>query len=48
MSSIQKSIIVISWDGISTPLSYILKDTIPDFDLFIFDYSGQDNASKLE
>jgi hypothetical protein len=53
MSSIQKSIyeksiVVISWDGISPPLSYILKDKAPDFDLFIFDYSGQDNASKLE
>jgi hypothetical protein len=44
----KKSIIVISWDGISTPLSYVLQDTAPDFDLFIFDYSGQDNASKLE
>ncbi|MCF8340693.1 MAG: hypothetical protein K9I82_06945 [Chitinophagaceae bacterium] len=43
-----KSIVVISWDGISTPLSYVFKDTAPDFDLFIFDYSGQDNASKLE
>jgi len=43
-----KSIVVISWDGISSPLSYILKDTTPDFDLFIFDYSGQDNASQLE
>ncbi len=47
-SSIQKSIVVISWDGISSPLSYILKDAVPDFDLFIFDYSGQDNASQLE
>lgn len=44
----QKSIVVISWDGISTPLSYVLKDTTPDFDLFIFDYSGKDNANKLE
>lgn len=44
----KKSIVVISWDGISTPLSYVLQDTAPDFDLFIFDYSGQDNASKLE
>ena len=43
-----KSIIVISWDGISTPLSYVHQDTAPDFDLFIFDYSGQDNASQLE
>ena len=53
MSSIQKSIyeksiVVISWDGISSPLSYILKDTTPDFDLFIFDYSGQVNASQLD
>jgi hypothetical protein len=47
-SSTQKSIVVISWDGISSPLSYILKDTTPAFDLFIFDYSGQDNASQLE
>jgi hypothetical protein len=44
----KKSILVISWDGISSPLSYVLKDTTPDFDLFIFDYSGQDNASQLE
>jgi hypothetical protein len=48
MSSIQKSIVVISWDGISSPLSYILKDTTPDFDLFIFDYSGQDHQSQLD
>ena len=48
MLSIQKSIVVISWDGISPPLSYILKDKAPDFDLFIFDYSGKDNASQLE
>jgi len=48
MSSIQKSIVVISWDGISSPLSYILKDTKPDFDLFIFDYSGQDHQSQLD
>jgi hypothetical protein len=44
----QKSIVVISWDGISSPLSYILKDTVPDFDLFIFDYSGQDHQSQLD
>jgi hypothetical protein len=44
----QKSIVVISWDGNSFPLSYVLKDTPPDFDIFIFDYSGQDNASQLE
>lgn len=44
----QKSIVVISWDGISAPLYYILQDTTPDFDLFIFDYSGQDNLGKLD
>ena len=44
----QKSIVVISWDGISSPLSYILKDATPNFDLFIFDYSGQDHQSQLD
>jgi hypothetical protein len=47
-SILHKSIVVISWDGISVPLSYLLKDTTPDFDLFVFDYSGQDNLGKLE
>jgi hypothetical protein len=42
----KKSIVVISWDGISSPLSYVLKDTNPDFDLFIFDESTQNNSEK--
>ncbi len=36
----QKSLVVITWDGISSPLSCILKDTIPNFDILIYDYSG--------
>lgn len=42
-----KSIVVVSWDGQSTPLAYIEQDVVPTFDLFVFDYSGQDNSSKL-
>ena len=36
----QKSLVVITWDGISTPLSCILKDANQDFDILIYDYSG--------
>ena len=42
-----KSIIVVSWDGINMPLHYLLQDTTPNFDLFIFDYSGNNNQSQL-
>ena len=36
----QKSLVVITWDGISTPLSCILKDAHQNFDILIYDYSG--------
>ena len=36
----QKSLVVITWDGISSPSSCILKNTIPNFDILIYDYSG--------
>ena len=36
----QKSIIVITWDGKTKPLSYTLMDTSPNFELFLYDYSG--------
>ncbi len=36
----QKSLVVITWDGISSPLSCIFKDTIQNFDILIYDYSG--------
>jgi hypothetical protein len=43
-----KSIVVISWDGISVPLSHILQDTSPNFDLFIIDYSGENHEQALQ
>ena len=42
-----KSIIVVSWDGLNAPLYYLLQDTTPNFDLFIFDYSGNNNQDQL-
>jgi hypothetical protein len=45
--SLQKPIVVISWDGLSKPLSYLQIDAPLDFNLFIFDYSGQDNSSVI-
>ena len=35
-----KSIILISWDGKSQPLSHVHIDAHPNFDLILFDYSG--------
>jgi hypothetical protein len=43
-----KSIVVISWDGISVPMSHILQDTSPNFDLFIIDYSGENHEQALQ
>ena len=40
----QKSLIIITWDGLSKPLEYILQDTQRNFDLLIFDHSAK--ASK--
>ena len=42
-----KSIVVISWDGETEPLSHILLDTVSSFDIFLIDYSGKDNLSKV-
>jgi hypothetical protein len=43
----QNSIIVISWDGITKPLDHILFDVIPDFKIFIIDYSGINHEADL-
>ena len=43
----QKSIVVVSWDGKSKPLSHILFDTPPQFDFLVVDYSGEDHFSEL-
>ena len=40
-----KSIIVVTWDGKSQPLSHILDDGLREFDLLLYDYSGQANAN---
>jgi hypothetical protein len=40
----QKSLIIITWDGLSKPLEYIHQDTQRNFDLLIFDHSAK--ASK--
>ena len=42
-----KSIVVISWDGEAEPLSHILLDTVSSFDIFLIDYSGNDNLSTV-
>ena len=47
MTSNNKSIVVISWDGHSDPLRYIHLDAIAEFQIFIFDYSGIDHSSLL-
>ena len=39
----KKSIIAITWDGQTMPLSHILHDTNRQFDLLLYDYSGQAN-----
>jgi hypothetical protein len=39
-----KTLIVITWDGVSKPLEYVLQDVERNFDLLIFDHSAK--ASK--
>lgn len=34
-------LVLISWDGESKPLSSLLIDAVPNFDILIFDYSGR-------
>ena len=45
---LNKSIIVVTWDGKSKPLSHIMDDTPRQFDLLLYDYSGQGNESITE
>lgn len=45
---LNKSIIVVTWDGKSKPLSHIMDDTLRQFDLLLYDYSGQGNESIIE
>jgi len=46
--SSSKSLIVISWDGMNSPLSHILEDTSTHFDLFIIDYSGENHEQAVQ
>ena len=43
----QKSLVVITWDGVSTPLSCILKDAHQNFDILIYDYSGLSKQPEI-
>lgn len=46
-SSTNKHIIIITWDGVSTPLAYLHQDGIPDFDILLFNYSGKQSTQKI-
>lgn len=43
----ENSIVLISWDGKSEPLSHIFIDAPPNFDLILFDYSGIHPSGQL-
>jgi hypothetical protein len=45
---IKNTLVVITWDGISTPLNHILIDTDKKFDLLIYDYSGKADINNFE
>jgi len=47
MTHSSKSLIVVTWDGKTTPLKYIYRDTLPNFDLLVFDYSGKGDKLLL-
>ncbi len=34
------TLVIVTWDGISTPFNFVHFDTNPNFDLLLFDYSG--------
>ena len=43
-----KSLIVVTWDGKSKPLNYIYIDAVRNFDLLIFDHSAVDHSAALK
>lgn len=45
--NINKHIIVITWDGNSIPLAYLQIDGVPQFDILLFNYSGQEITQTL-
>lgn len=40
MQTPRKTLVTISWDGQHDPLSCVLVDAVPDFEILLFDYSG--------
>lgn len=47
MATSNKSLIVVTWDGQSKPLNHIYQDTVPAYDLLVFDYSGKADGDAL-
>lgn len=47
MTSSSKSLVVVTWDGMTEPLKYIYADALPNFDFLVFDYSGKGNQASL-
>ena len=43
-----RSLIVITWDGVSKPLEYVLQDTQRNFDLLIFDHSAKASSELIK
>ena len=39
--AVARPLVLVSWDGRSEPLRFMQADARPDFDLLLFDYSGQ-------
>ena len=42
-----RTLILISWDGRSTPLEFIERDAAPEFDILLFDYSGRTATASV-
>lgn len=47
MIKTKKSLIVVTWDGITQPLKYIYHNAKPNYDLLVFDYSGKAQEAHL-
>lgn len=47
ISDQSKSLVVITWDGKSKPMSHVLFDADPHFDLLLFNYSGKEVVEKM-
>lgn len=43
-----KPLLLISWDGVSTPLAMVHLDAVPEFDWLLFDYTGRQASGTTE